>query len=83
MRFGDLMAARFIEVVVPEGVSVTQSSVECYPMRSDVDIVTNFTSSDPFLADLRQLTRNTFDSNMMSVQSDCPHRERFGYVVPW
>lgn len=22
---------------------------------------------------------NTFDSNLMSVQSDCPHRERFGY----
>ena len=48
-------------------------------MRTDVDLVTNFTSSDPFLTELRTLTRNTFDSNMMSVQSDCPHRDRFGY----
>ena len=28
--------------------------------------------------ELRTLNRNTFDSNLMSVQSDCPHRERFG-----
>ena len=44
-----------------------------------VEIVANFSSSDPFLQQLRTLNRNTFDSNMMSVQSDCPHRERFGY----
>ena len=48
-------------------------------MRTDVAVVANFTSSDPFLEQLRTLNRNTFDSNMMSVQSDCPHRERFGY----
>jgi alpha-L-rhamnosidase len=48
-------------------------------MRSDVGRVANFTSSDTFLSELRAMNRNTFDSNMMSVQSDCPHRERFGY----
>ena len=48
-------------------------------MRTDVDIVANFSSSEPFFDDLRTLVRNTFDSNLMSVQSDCPHRERFGY----
>ena len=70
---------RYVEVTAPAGVEVAASSVECYPMRTDVDVVTNFTSSDPFLAQLRQLVRNTFDSNLMSIQSDCPHRERFGY----
>jgi alpha-L-rhamnosidase len=31
------------------------------------------------LSDLRQLVRNTYDSNLMSIQSDCPHREHLGY----
>lgn len=70
---------RYIEVTMPAGVMLAPDSITCYPMRTDVDLVTNFSSSDPFLTDLRTLTRNTFDSNMMSVQSDCPHRERFGY----
>jgi alpha-L-rhamnosidase len=73
---------RFVELTVPLGMTIgpdTAGAVECYPMRTDVDIVANFTSSDPFLSDLRTLNRNTFDSNLMSVQSDCPHRERFGY----
>ena len=70
---------RYIEVTAPLGVSVDATSVECYPMRTDVDLVANFSSSDPVLEQLRTLNRNTFDSNMMSIQSDCPHRERFGY----
>eukprot|EP01047_Picozoa_sp_COSAG01_P055638 COSAG01_NODE_6218_length_3786_cov_2.327638_2_plen_354_part_00 len=68
---------RYIEVTVPLGVTLGPDSIECYPMRTDVDLVTSFSSSDPFLDELRTLVRNTFDSNMMSVQSDCPHRERF------
>ena len=70
---------RYIEVTAPLGVNVDATSVECYPMRTDVDLIANFSSSDPVLEQLRTLNRNTFDSNMMSVQSDCPHRERFGY----
>ena len=67
---------RYIEVTVPHGVAVDASSVECYPMRTDVEVVANFSSSDPFLERLRTLNRNTFDSNLMSVQSDCPHVSR-------
>lgn len=48
-------------------------------MRTDVDLVANFSSSSPALDRLRTLNRHTFDANLMSVQSDCPHRERFGY----
>ena len=68
---------RYIEATLPSGVKFFTDSIECYPMRTDVDLVANFSSSDPFLDRLRTLVRNTFDSNMMSVQSDCPHRERF------
>lgn len=64
---------RYIELTVPHGVTVDATSVECYPMRTDVEVIANFSSADPFLDQLRMLNRNTFDSNMMSVQSDCPH----------
>jgi len=70
---------RYIEVTVPPFLSMQDIKMDCFTMRTDVDAVANFTSSDPWLSDMRQLVRNTYDSNMMSIQSDCPHRERFGY----
>ncbi len=51
---------RYIEVTVPHGMKVgpeEPGAVECYPMRTDVDIVANFSSSDPFLDQLRTLNR--------------------------
>lgn len=38
-----------------------------------------FACSDSMLSKLFDVTRSTFQSNMVSVQSDCPHREKFGY----
>jgi alpha-L-rhamnosidase len=69
---------RYVEITLPPGAALT-APIECYVMRSDVDLISNFTSSDPFLAEMHTVNQNTFDSNMMSIQSDCPHRERFGY----
>ena len=51
---------RYIEITVPHGMKVgpeDPGAVECYPMRTDVDIVANFSSSDPFLDQLRTLNR--------------------------
>ena len=69
---------QFVEVHLPEGVKL-EGDVHCYPMRTDVELVANVSTSSPALDRLHVLNRNTFDANMMSVQSDCPHRERFGY----
>ena len=44
---------RYIELTVPHGVSVDADAVECYPMRTDVELIANFSSSDPFLEQLR------------------------------
>ena len=38
-----------------------------------------FSCSDPLLNRIQEVTLNTFLNNVVSVQSDCPHRERFGY----
>ena len=69
---------RYVELALPDGAALLEPVV-CYPMRTDVPTVAAFSSSEPVLAELRALARHTFESNMMSIQSDCPHRERFGY----
>ena len=41
---------------------------------------TAFESSNELLNDIFEMCQNTHASNMMGIQSDCPHRERFGYT---
>jgi len=48
-------------------------------LHADVEPAGKFTCSDPLLNRIQEMTRRTFLSNLFSVQSDCPHRERFGY----
>ncbi len=48
-------------------------------LHADVTTVGTFVCSDPYFNRLQEMTRRTFLSNIFSVQSDCPHRERFGY----
>ncbi|KAJ9438626.1 hypothetical protein DIPPA_34104a, partial [Diplonema papillatum] len=67
---------RYVEVTT----AAVVSSVRCYPLATEVPrFMTHFTTSDTTLQKLYNVAVNTFDSNLMSVQSDCPHRERFGY----
>lgn len=48
-------------------------------MNSDVSEVGAFTSSNTMFNRLDTITDWTFRSNIFSVQSDCPAREKFGY----
>jgi len=48
-------------------------------LNSDVERVGSFECSDERLNRIQNLCDWTFLSNLFSVQSDCPHRERFGY----
>ncbi len=48
-------------------------------LHADVEEAGSFACSDPFFNHVQAMTRRTFLSNIFSVQSDCPHRERFGY----
>ena len=47
--------------------------------RTAVDIRGTFDSSNVLLNGGYELVRNAFNSNMLSVQSDCPHREKLPY----
>jgi alpha-L-rhamnosidase len=48
-------------------------------LNSDVVETGTFTCSNDLLNRIQEMTRRTFLSNIFSVQSDCPHREKFGY----
>ncbi|MFM7321766.1 MAG: family 78 glycoside hydrolase catalytic domain [Armatimonadota bacterium] len=48
-------------------------------LNSALAPVSRFACSSPMLEKLFAVTRHTFESNLVSVQSDCPHREKFGY----
>ncbi len=54
-------------------------SVTALRLNSDVESVGEFECSNPMLNQIQAMCRRTFLSNIFSVQSDCPHRERLGY----
>ena len=48
-------------------------------LNSDVNQTNHFECSSELLNDIQAATVRTFLSNLFSVQSDCPAREKFGY----
>lgn len=71
-------AFRYVEVT---GLAkpVPLEAVEGFQLGSDVADAGEFSCSDELLNQIQQMCRRTFRANLFSVQSDCPHRERFGY----
>jgi len=48
-------------------------------MNSDVRKAGHFACSNPMFNQIQEMTEWTLLSNLFGVQSDCPHREKFGY----
>jgi alpha-L-rhamnosidase len=48
-------------------------------LSASVEDAGAFSCSNPMFNDIQTMCRRTFLSNLFSVQSDCPHRERLGY----
>ena len=69
---------RFMEITgLPEMPATT--AFRGIPLHSDLPDVGSFSCSNELLNRIQEITRRTFLNNVVSVQSDCPHRERFGY----
>lgn len=49
------------------------------PFHTDLPNAGSFSCSNEDLNRIQEICRRTFLSNVVTVQSDCPHRERFGY----
>jgi alpha-L-rhamnosidase len=69
---------RYVEVTGYPG-TPTLSTLEGLRMNNDVENVGVFACSNPLLSKLWEMYDWTLKSNLFSVQSDCPGREKFGY----
>ena len=54
-------------------------AIEGFRLSSDLNRSGSFECSNKLFNDIQKMTEWTFLSNVFSVQSDCPHREKFGY----
>lgn len=71
-------AFRYMEISGLEK-APAKESIRAVRLHSDLPTAGSFSCSNDLLNRIQQITRNTFVNNVISVQSDCPHRERFGY----
>lgn len=55
-------------------------TVSAVQLMTDNTEVGTFSSSDPVLDGIHQLVRRAVQSNMFSVPTDCPHREKLGWL---
>jgi len=69
---------RYVEVTGLDH-ALTLDAVTGMPLSADVPDAGAFACSNPLFNQIQAICRRTFLSNLFSVQSDCPHRERFGY----
>jgi alpha-L-rhamnosidase len=71
-------AFRYVEITgLPARPSL--NDVEGLRMNCDVEPVGAFACSNELFTRTQTMCEWTFLSNLFGVQSDCPHRERFGY----
>lgn len=69
---------RYVEVTGWNG-RPTLENIEGLRLSADLQPTGTFECSNPMLNKLHQVMDYTFLSNVFSVQSDCPAREKFGY----
>jgi len=71
-------AFRYVEITgLPSVENLVR--VQGHRFQSDLETAGTFASGNPLLGQIDAMCDQTFRSNVMGVQSDCPHRERFGY----
>jgi alpha-L-rhamnosidase len=71
-------AFRYLEVVgLPDGAEVSVAGLR---VMADNPSAGTFATSDPVLDGIHRLTRHALENNMMSVLTDCPSREKLGWL---
>jgi alpha-L-rhamnosidase len=69
---------RYVELTGYPG-DLQKNNIQGLVLYSDVPDAGNFACSDSLINQIQTISLRTFRSNIFSVQSDCPQRERFGY----
>jgi alpha-L-rhamnosidase len=70
---------QFIRITADEGVTVVK--VEGIPVHTDVEIVGDFTCSNPLVNQIQQNSVSSLLNNYHSIATDCPHREKQGWTA--
>ncbi len=71
-------AFRFMEIIgLPE--APKPGDCRAIPFHTELPETGIFECSNELFNRIQKVCRRTFVSNVIGVQSDCPHRERFGY----
>jgi alpha-L-rhamnosidase len=70
---------RYIEAEVISG-SATIESMQSQFIYADANVAGEFTSSNNDYNKIYDLCLKAFQSNMASILTDCPHREKLGYI---
>jgi len=69
------------EVKLPPGAEgAVEIDVEGCVIRCSADMIGQFECSDPLLNRIHALILGAIDSNLQSVLTDCPHREKLGWL---
>ena len=69
---------RYVEIIGWPGIPSLEN-FEGWRLSADVDESSSFECSNEMLNKLNEIVDRTFRSNLFSVQSDCPAREKYGY----
>lgn len=73
---------RYVEITMNPATSITsidQDDLIAYRVGSNINKIGNVESSLDWMNDIQEMVEWTFTSNIFSVISDCPAREKFGY----
>ncbi len=70
---------RYVEIAGLES-KPELDSITGYLIRSDVPTIGAFESSDPILDRVHETIKWTYESNLQSIPTDCPHREKCGWL---
>lgn len=70
---------RYLQV---EGLATapTKATVKGLVLRANDRAVGSFATSDPMITDIHRIVDRSVQSNMYSVFTDCPHREKLGWL---
>lgn len=70
---------RYVNIVGYPG-TLTKDDIEICQVNSDVDEAGNFSSSDTTLNAIHRICMRSVISNLYSIPTDCPHREKNGWM---
>ncbi len=71
---------RYLQVETAEGEKPEILELKGVPIRSSAERIGSFSCSAGLLNRIHALILRAIESNLMSILTDCPHREKFGWL---